>query len=48
MLIYVIGYLTRDEKIKEVAKYYTSLGNNVEYVKKQPHLSYRKNSRKVL
>lgn len=42
MLIYVIGSLTRDEKIKEVAKYYTSLGNNVEYVKKQPQLSYRK------
>lgn len=40
--IYVIGTLGRDEKIKEVAKYYKSLGNNVEYVKKQPQLSCRK------
>ena len=40
--IYVIGSLGRDEKIKETANYYKSLGNNVQYVKKQPHLSCRK------
>lgn len=40
--IYVIGSLGRDEKIKDVAKYYMSLGNNVEYVKKQPQLTSRK------
>lgn len=31
--IYVIGSLGRDEKIKETANYYKSLGNNVQYVK---------------
>lgn len=40
--IYVIGSLGREEKIKDVAKYYMSLGNNVEYVKKQPQLACRK------
>lgn len=40
--ICVIGSMGRDEKIKEVAKYYKSLGNNVECVKKQPQLSCRK------
>lgn len=40
--ICVIGSLSRAEKIKETAKYYKSLGNNVGYVKKQPQLSCRK------
>lgn len=40
--IYVIGPLGRNEKIKKTANYYKSLGNNVEYVKKQPHLPCRK------
>lgn len=40
--IYVIGSLGRDEKIKKTANYYKRLGNNVEYVKKQPHLPCRK------
>lgn len=40
--IYVIGSLTHDEQIKEVADYYTSLGNDVDYVKKQPEVPFKK------
>ena len=31
--IYVIGSLSRDEKIKEIAEDYASFGHHVDYVK---------------
>lgn len=40
--IYVIGSLTHYEQIKEVADHYTSLGNHVDYVKKQPEAPFKK------
>lgn len=38
--LYVIGSLTREEKIKEIADYYESLGHEVKYVKKQPETTF--------
>lgn len=40
--IYVIGSLTCDKQIEEVANHYASLGNNVDYVKKRPETVFKK------
>lgn len=40
--IYVIGSLSRDEKIKEIAEDYASFGHHVDYVKKQPETPFSK------
>ena len=40
--IYVIGSLTCDKKIKEIAEHYISLGHRVDYVKKQLETPFRK------